>query len=124
MDNNLFPNAWQVAIKVNKPKYTELIVYLEGKFRIYRANIEGQLVSGHYSFTENEFMGSFASPWIDTKSSEPGPHWELLTDLPDTMLSPAGLIVLGGSSCKESLMESYSNVKLKNFVKLKNLSKH
>jgi len=124
LDNKLFPKSWQVAIKVTKPKYKELIVYLEGKFRIYRANIEGQLVSGHYSFTENEFMGSFASPWIDTQSSEPGPNWELVTDPPDTMLSPSGLIVLEGSSCKEWLIKRYSSVKLKNFVKLKNLSKH
>ncbi len=124
LDNKLFPKSWQVAIKVTKPKYKELIVYLEGKFRIYRANIEGQLVSGHYSFTENEFMGSFASPWIDTHSSEPGPNWELVTDPPDTMLSLSGLIVLEGSSCKEWLIKRYSSVKLKNFVKLKNLSKH
>lgn len=117
LDNKLFPKSWQVAIKVTKPKYKELIVYLEGKFRIYRANIEGQLVSGHYSFTEDEFMGSFASPWIDTQSSEPGPNWELVTDPPDAMLSPSGHIVLGGSSCKEQLMERYNNVKLKNFSK-------
>lgn len=51
---------------------------LESSWLIHRAKIESWCVNGSYSITDKDFKGSFATPAVDTWSSDPGPGWELI----------------------------------------------
>jgi hypothetical protein len=111
-ENHIFPKSWEVGIKITKPNFSPLIIYLEGKWRIFRAKIEGHLLCGTYSFTENQFLGSLSSPWIDTQGSEPGPYWDFISDPPDLVEPGVGIIILRSGSYMEALKEHYGNLKI------------
>ena len=48
----------------------------------YKATLEGHLVSGSYSFTDERFAASVSTPAIDTLGGEPGPGWERVAERP------------------------------------------
>ncbi len=48
----------------------------------YKATLEGHLVSGSYSFTDEQFVVSVSTPAIDTLGGEPGPGWERVAERP------------------------------------------
>lgn len=57
-------------------------VYIRIRQKPYRAKIEYTRVSGSYNLTHGKFIGSQATPWIDTQNSHPGEGWEETTELP------------------------------------------
>jgi hypothetical protein len=123
LESHFFPRGWQVGIQVTKPNCCPLTIYLEGKWRVFRAKIEGHLLNGSYSFTDNMFLGSLSSPWIDTQRPEPGPEWEVVSDPPESIEAGIGLMIFKGGSCVEGLKEHYSNLKIKDLCKNKVNSK-
>ncbi|OYP35053.1 hypothetical protein CGZ80_13700 [Rhodopirellula sp. MGV] len=56
--------------------------------RVRRARVEYTLLNGSYNFTSKLFMGSQATPWIDTQSIDPGPGWEDVRELPEQIPQP------------------------------------
>ena len=66
-------------------------------------------MEGSYNFTNEEFIGSQSTPWIDTHSSHPGPGWTLLDKPPvidDVSIRVKGAFIMQcGNKIKEFLEE-------------------
>lgn len=62
-----------------------LDVELQAKDRSYQAKVEYTMLNGSYNMTAGHFAGSEATPWMDTKSTHPGPGWSELLSLPQAM---------------------------------------
>lgn len=81
--------ALQDSIRTNPAAVRQVSLLLQGEegelpmrlgiqteWAVHRARMEAWLVNGSYSFIENNFNGSIATPSIDTWNAEPGPGWE------------------------------------------------
>jgi hypothetical protein len=74
-----FPRSFEAELGVlSNGSGPNLKVALHGTWKFHRAKLEAFLLNGSYSFTENKFAGSVATPSVDLHSSDPGSGWELL----------------------------------------------
>ena len=70
---------------------------LDGRFRIFRASFDSWLVSGSYSFANEDFKGSVSTPFIDRFSDHPGPGWqEISRDEVACSINQMNMIAFGG----------------------------
>ncbi len=60
--------------------------------RAFQAKIEYTMLKGSYNITDGNFVGSQATPYIDTQGDEPGPGWSELEEIPESM--PDKVIVM------------------------------
>lgn len=77
--------GYVVAVSVEGDGGSEIEVALHCRYRIFRARLEFTLLNGSYNLTNESFVGGQYSPSIDTMSSDPGPGWEQIEELPATM---------------------------------------
>lgn len=57
--------------------------------RKYRAKVEYTMLDGSYNITAGSYLGSEASPWIDTQSAHPGPGWDEIAEIPAIQPKPS-----------------------------------
>ncbi|GAB4156766.1 MAG: hypothetical protein Tsb009_33810 [Planctomycetaceae bacterium] len=84
----VFPTAWAVEFKISFSEddvKSTLWIRFGGSWRIYRGDVEAVLASGSYNITDENFVGSLASPWVDTQGPNPGPHWTEVESPPDSV---------------------------------------
>jgi len=113
--------VWHATCKIENDKDVEvepLFLTIEGRWRVYRARLEAHLVDGSYSFIGESFFGTITSPCINLQGPNPGPGWELLTNLPELSQPNFGVIFLMGGDIAEPFQEEMGNKKLKNLIKL------
>lgn len=106
--------AWSVSIRLEGSP--PLTLALEGQWVVYRAKVEAHLLDGSYSFTEHEFIGTQYSPWVDTRSSHPGPHWEQIAESPEQLSPDFGVIVLFGGDLHAALIENFGKKLLRDIA--------
>ncbi len=71
------PDAWRNEYVVAEDSWDGAFAFaVYGHWKIYKAQVEGILLDGSYSFgTDTGFKGTVEGPYIDTHSSHPGEHW-------------------------------------------------
>jgi hypothetical protein len=109
-----FPGPWSTAIMLQPSASDQpgLVLSLHGKWRFYRAKLEGHLLNGTYSFTEGTFFGSQSSPCVDMLGPEPGPGWERVVDAPDKLEPGIGMVILKGGQVKELILKNFAGKRL------------
>ena len=113
-ERSCVPPPWVQRVSFTD-RVPPLHLSLEGKWRLYRSKLEASLLQGTYSFTENRFVGTSFTPWIDMKGEEPGPGWEVLN--PETPEIQRGLVVVTlYADIRRTLTEDYSARKVGDFV--------
>jgi len=71
------PDDWGSEFVVSEKGWEGRLVFtVRGHWKAYAAQIEGVLLDGSYSFTDQGFKGSVEGPYIDTQSAHPGKHWK------------------------------------------------
>lgn len=99
------PQPFQVEMAVQpEDEGVSICVVARGRWKFYRARLEAYEVNGSYEFTHGDFKGQFATPPIDTWSTEPGPGWERL-DVPPAISRNAAMIILHHGNTKEALLQ-------------------
>jgi hypothetical protein len=78
----LLPNDWQWGIEIAQEDRPPLQIALVGRWGFYAGDTDATLLSGAYSFTENEFHGTQTGPAIDLQGKNPGPDWTKLQGRP------------------------------------------
>jgi hypothetical protein len=73
---SVLPPAWAWTIDLTREPGVGVEIRLGGGWVAYRAKQEAHLFNGSYCFNDSSQHGSFASPWIDSASTDPGPGWE------------------------------------------------
>jgi hypothetical protein len=86
-----------------------LALVIEGKWDIYQAALEGHLLDGSYSFTEERFVGAEYSPWVDMHGTHPGPQWEHIAATADQLPKELGMIVRFHGDLRTSLVENFAS---------------
>lgn len=84
-------HAWEgwisgspVTLNVNVEGRIRAQLILLARCSVYTAPREVMLVAGSYEFTSNSFIGSQATPWINSRSYDPGPAWNPVKNPPQT----------------------------------------
>jgi len=92
------PDDWSVSLNLEDFRgYGSVTVSLDGRFRIFRASFDSWLVSGSYSFANEDFKGSVSTPFIDRFSDHPGPGWqEISRDEVACSINQMNMIAFGG----------------------------
>jgi hypothetical protein len=93
-----FPKNWTYEITYFDPEKPNIRarIRLDESWDIFESNLEAYNINGSYSITEREFMGTIATPVIDTWSSHPGPGWTKLGKLPEATGNSGAFIFLFG----------------------------
>lgn len=78
--------AYSISADIADWKPVSIMITLSDRVR--RAKTEYSLLNGSYNFTFGLFSGASATPYIDIQSSDPGPGWEEISSLPETMPIP------------------------------------
>jgi len=101
------PSDWKTKHVVTNETWKGRFVFVvQGHWKAYEAQIEGVLLSGSFSFTDQRFKGSVQGPWIDTQSVHPGEYWTE-TDARDMLLRKNRIVaVLYGADVKLALIEN------------------
>ncbi len=107
-------NPWALSVRLDGSGPLTLI--LEGRWVIYRARMEAHLLDGSYSFTEQQFVGTQYSPWVDTQSDHPGPHWEQVTNPPEQLSPGVGMIILSSGDLRRGLVENFGTKCVRDLV--------
>jgi len=68
--------------------------------RAFQAKIEYTMLEGSYNVTKGKFLGSQATPFIDTQSSNPGPGWSELEEIPANIPDKVIVMFFQGDSVK------------------------
>jgi|TARA_R100000049_G_scaffold4892_1_gene12156 hypothetical protein len=92
------PDDWSVSLNLENFRGNGSVkVGLDGSFRIFKASFDAWLVSGSYSFANEDFKGSFSTPYIDRFSDHPGPGWqEISRDEVACSINQMNMIAFGG----------------------------
>lgn len=74
------PQAWwaEYTVSLEEDPLFKFKLRLIGRWEIYRAKLEYYIIDGSYCYSNKSFVGSIATPTLDTQSSHPGPGWELI----------------------------------------------
>lgn len=73
--------TWGVEMVVDGGELDQPITLrLESRWAVYRAKVEAWLLNGSYSITDQNFRGSFSTPFMDQWSAHPGPGWEVIPE--------------------------------------------
>lgn len=105
----LFPLNWAKLLEYVDENFNKSIrILIRGHWNIYEARPEAYLLEGSYNFTNEEFIGTQSTPWIDTYNFHPGPGWTLLDKTPiieNVSILVKGVIIMQCGKVKESLIE-------------------
>jgi hypothetical protein len=74
-----------VIARVHEKDKPPLVVELHLIYRAFQAKLEYTMLDGSYNITAGHFLGSEATPTIDTQSAHPGPGWDELAQIPEAM---------------------------------------
>lgn len=107
-----FPKPWLAAVDIKREDTPLLRLLLRGRWRVYRAKLECQLIRGTYIFNNGAFFGNIASPKIDTQSSKPGIGWELINEPYSALHESYGIVILEGGNVKDILTQNFGNIKI------------
>ena len=107
--------SWGITVELaaSSKEPPSLMITLEGKWRVYKARLEGHLLNGTYSFTEDRFSGSQISPWVDLRGEEPGPLWELVPEPPAEIPPGVGILFRHGGDLRQSLIDHFAERKVR-----------
>lgn len=105
-----FPKNWIYKVTFSDPEKPDIKarIALAQNWDIFESNLEAYNVNGSYSFTEREFLGTIATPVIDTWGLHPGPGWKKLTERPKTSGNSAAFIFLFGN-LEEAIKKSFGD---------------
>lgn len=113
------PEKWNDSITLKHPNTNRemLVIEFGGDWDVYEATLEGYLLNGSYSFTENEFKGQQSFPRVADIGPDPGDVWNKIEELPTEFdeKSVVGVIYGNNTSLKE-------NLKLASQQKIQNIS--
>ncbi|MFA5923838.1 MAG: hypothetical protein WC856_21520 [Methylococcaceae bacterium] len=102
------PTEWSdtIIVKDKKSGLDSIFIEFGGCWHAYEGKLEGYLVEGSYSFTENKFVGRQSFPNISSNGPNPGTHWNNIDKIPEDIskLTIVGALYGGRVSVKESLM--------------------
>ena len=79
--------GYKSVVSINVNSAVPLEVGIECRYKPYQAKIEYTMIEGSYNVTASKFLGSEASPWIDMHNTHPGPGWNEIEKIPDTIPS-------------------------------------
>jgi hypothetical protein len=99
------PFGASVRLEPAESDVDALEIHIQGHWKFYRGRLEAHRINGSYEFTQGDLKGRVASPWIDTRGSEPGPGWEHIQEPPDS-LRGALLAVLYRSNVEQALIDT------------------
>jgi len=104
------PEKWTDAITLQHPMRNKDILIIEfgGDWDIYEATLEGYLLNGSYSFTENEFRGRQSFPNVADVGPEPGEVWKRIEKLPSEPIKKliVGVIYGNDTDAKDKLLQA------------------
>jgi hypothetical protein len=81
------PPTWSAAISVSAAGMRPALeVQLDSAWRAFRARREAWLLNGSYCFNNEDFKGSYSTPYVDRFGDHPGPGWEEI-DVADVALT-------------------------------------
>lgn len=101
-------SGWEGVVHFREEKFEPLDIHIHIKYRKYIAKIEYTQVSGSYNITSNKFLGSQATPAVDTWSVHPGPGWEEVNEIPAQ--KPKSLTMMFFDFDAEEAIESCENI--------------
>ncbi len=109
----LFPPSWSRLLELieESPEKPSIKIHIRGLWNIYEGYLEAHLLNGSYNFTSGEFIGSMSGPVIDLNSTNPGPSWKLLDNIPSCDMSKShikSVCILFGGNAKEALLHNLS----------------
>lgn len=87
------------------PTFGDFKLRLTHAWRLYRAKQNAHAVSGSYQATDGTFLGSIMSPAIDTWFADPGPGWEELPAIQDSIRPNAVHFIMPAGSARELLVD-------------------
>jgi hypothetical protein len=106
-----FPKQKNAVFEVNLGQGKSLSINLRLGYRYYKGKLEAHLVNGSYCFSNEKFKGSLSTPVIDMKSVHPGPGWEEIQSVDDS-LSFKAIAILSGGKPDESQIEAMKRKRL------------
>lgn len=71
-----------IQVQAARSGMPPLIIEMHIRNRAYRAKAELFMLDGSYNLTAGRFLGSVATPSIDTQSAHPGDDWDEVDHLP------------------------------------------
>jgi hypothetical protein len=114
-DSNAIQERWRHAtaglaysISLVIADWKPVSIFIGLRDRVRRARTEYSLLNGSYNFTFGLFTGESATPFIDTQSSDPGPGWEEINTLPETM--PVPVVACFMQADPKSAVDSFSRI--------------
>lgn len=102
------PPTWHYDVPLRLGENdNQFILRIEGYWRKYEAKQDAYLLNGSYSFENDDFKGSFATPYVDRMSKHPGPGWNEVD--PSVELREQNVIsmFLFGGDVEQSLRQQY-----------------
>jgi len=110
-EGGVVPQDWGAEYTVSTiddPSF-EFKLVLIGRWEIYRAKLEYYMIDGSYCYSNKSFVGSIATPTLDTQGSHPGPGWEPIGR--DKIFSSPiqGAFIFGYGDIKRQLLEYCKN---------------
>jgi len=103
------PPDWSDNFIINDDTTGTQCIYVEfgGCWHKHKGKLEGYLVDGSYSFTENKFVGRQSYPGISERGPNPGSHWQPIHELPKDInkLSIVGVLYGGKVDIRGALAE-------------------
>lgn len=88
------------------PTFGDFKVQVTHRWRLYRAKQRSHALSGAHLATEGTFLGSILSPAIDTWSTDPGPGWEEVPAVLDSIRPNAVHFIMPGGLARELLVDA------------------
>ena len=98
------PKGMSFKLENSDPSIGALEFQIRCLWRVYRGEWDASLINGSYSFSENVFAGTQASPIIDTQSGTQGKGWTLLSEVPESIGDNSMLIILHGTKIRAGLL--------------------
>ena len=109
------PPEWEEPIMIKHQGIDSIYIRIGGAWDIFKGKIEGFLLDGSYSFTDNNFVGKQYYPSISEHGPNPGSHWKKINEIPAKITKPiiVGTLYGGNVTIRESL-QSLINTPIKN----------
>ena len=96
---------WEDSIIIKHQGADAIYIKIGGAWDIYKGKLDGFLIDGSYSFTDNKFVGKQCYPSISKHGPNPGLHWKRVKEIPIKITKSAIVKTLYGGkvSIRESL---------------------
>jgi len=102
---SLFPQAWSQETVIKDAEGNILKIIVQGAWKVYEGKLNAYLLKGSYSFTNKDFVGRQALPFVDLRGPTPGEGWELVDHPPPGISGPTAVMILFGGSIKDNLVK-------------------